>query len=75
MNSRFRLCSLPLLLSIFSTGSYFLPASAHMKGMYETKTEAEKRAAQLKCKGAFQMGDMWMPCATERALHDALQRQ
>lgn len=46
-----------------------------MKGMYETKTEAEKRAAQLKCKGAFQMGDMWMPCATERALHDALQRQ
>lgn len=52
-----------------------LPATAHMKGMYETKAEAEKRAAQLKCKGAFQIGDMWMPCASERALHDALQRQ
>jgi hypothetical protein len=52
-----------------------LPASAHMKGMYDTKADAEKRAAQLKCKGAFQMGDMWMPCASERALHDALQRQ
>jgi len=51
------------------------PATAHMKGMYDTKAEAEKRAAQLKCKGAFQMGDMWMPCASERALHDALQRQ
>jgi len=52
-----------------------LPATAHMKGMYDTKAEAEKRAAQLKCKGAFQMGDMWMPCASERSLHDALQRQ
>jgi hypothetical protein len=52
-----------------------LPATAHMKGMYDTKEEAEKRAAQLKCKGVFQMGDMWMPCASERALHDALQRQ
>ncbi len=51
-----------------------VPAHAHMRGMYATKAEAEKRAAQLKCKGAFVMGDMWMPCATERALHDALQK-
>jgi len=60
-----------LVIGVFSTS----PATAHMKGMYDTKVEAEKRAAQLKCKGAFQMGDMWMPCASERALHDALQRQ
>jgi hypothetical protein len=46
-----------------------------MKGMYGTKAEAERRAAELNCKGAFQMGDMWMPCTNERALHDALQRQ
>ena len=45
-----------------------VPAHAHMRGMYATKAEAEKRAAQLKCKGAFVMGAMWMPCATERAL-------
>lgn len=51
------------------------PSHAHMKGMYETKSEAEARAAQLKCKGAFKMGDDWMPCANERALHDALQRK
>lgn len=51
------------------------PSHAHMKGMYETKSEAEARAAQIKCKGAFRMGDDWMPCENERALHDALQRQ
>ena len=49
-------------------------AHAHMRGMYATKAEAEKRAAELKCKGIFAMGTMWMPCANERALHDALQK-
>jgi hypothetical protein len=49
-------------------------AQAHMRGMYATKAEAEKRAAELKCKGTFAMGTMWMPCANERALHDALQK-
>ena len=52
-----------------------LPALAHMKGMFDTQAAAEARAAQLKCKGAFKMGDKWLPCANERALHDALQRQ
>jgi hypothetical protein len=37
--------------------------------------EAEKRAAQLKGKHTFAMGNMWMPCANERALHDALRRK
>ncbi len=60
-----------LVFEVFSAP----PAIAHMKGMYDTKAEAEKRAAQLKCRGAFQIGNMWMPCATERVLHDALQRQ
>ncbi len=49
-------------------------AHAHMRGMFATKVEAEKRAAELKCKGTFAMGTMWMPCANERALHDALQK-
>lgn len=50
------------------------PAAAHMKGMYATRAEAEARAAQLGCKGAFPMGSLWMPCANERALHEALQK-
>jgi len=51
------------------------PAAAHMKGMFKTRQEAERRAAELKCKGAFAMGSLWMPCANERALHKALQNQ
>lgn len=50
------------------------PAHAHMRGMFATKAEAEKRASELKCKGVFAMGSEWMPCANERALHDALQK-
>lgn len=49
-------------------------AQAHMRGMYATKAEAEQRAAELKCKGTHAMGSEWMPCANERALHDALQK-
>jgi hypothetical protein len=49
------------------------PAAAHMKGMFKTKQEAEQRAAELKCKGAFAMGSLWMPCANEQELHKALQ--
>ncbi|MCP9849242.1 DUF3721 domain-containing protein [Cyanobium sp. Morenito 9A2] len=49
-------------------------AGAHMQGMFKTKAEAEKRAAELKCKGAFAMGSLWMPCANERSLHEALQK-
>jgi hypothetical protein len=57
----------PLLLSA--------PAAAHMKGMFKTKQEAEQRGAELKCKGAFAMGSLWMPCANEQVLHKALQNE
>jgi Protein of unknown function len=30
--------------------------------MFPTRAAAEKRAQQLKCSGAFAMGDQWMPC-------------
>ena len=53
---------------------FAVSAEAHMHGMYATRAQAEKRAAELKCQGAFAMGTMWMPCANERALHDALQK-
>ena len=49
------------------------PTAAHMKGMFKTKQEAEQRAAELKCKGTFAMGSLWMPCASEQQLHKALQ--
>ena len=51
------------------------PAAAHMKGMFKTKQEAEKRAAELKCKGAFAMGSLWMPCANMQDLHKAMDKE
>lgn len=51
------------------------PAQAHMRGMFATKAEAEQRAAELKCKGVFAMGSLWMPCANEQVLHKALQNE
>ena len=51
-----------------------IAANAHMNGMYETQAAAAKRAAELKCEGTFKMDDMYMPCSSERALHEALQK-
>jgi hypothetical protein len=69
MRSLFLIASALALPPLFAVS-----AQAHMRGMYATKAEAEKRAAELNCKGSFAMGTMWMPCANERALHDALQK-
>ena len=52
-----------------------MPVQAHRHGMYATRAEAEKRAMQLQCQGVYAIGDMWMPCASERALHEALQKE
>jgi len=63
------------IVALLIGGSWCVaPAQAHMRGMFATKAEAEKRAAELRCKGVFAMGAMWMPCANERAFHDALQK-
>ena len=66
-----------LLIICLGLGSLALApigAKAHMNGMYETQAAAQKRAAELKCKGTFKMDDMYMPCSSERALHEALQK-
>jgi hypothetical protein len=34
------------------------------KAVFATKAEAEAAAKHFNCKGAHQMGSMWMPCAT-----------
>lgn len=70
---------LALMAALLATPSLTLldgtPASAHAKGMFRTRQEAEQRAAELRCKGAFRMGSMWMPCANEQALHKDLQNE
>lgn len=73
-NDRPCIKSVLTIVSLVVAVAQLQPAQAHMRGMYATKAEAEKRAAELNCKGTFAMGSMWMPCANERALHDALQK-
>jgi hypothetical protein len=62
-------------LALLAAGIAAGPAWAHSQGMYRTRQEAERRAAELKCKGVFAMGALWMPCANEQALHQALQNE
>ena len=64
---------LVLLISAMAPGSN--RAWGHTKGMYSTRAAAEKRAAELRCQGAYPMGDLWMPCANEQRLHKALRHQ
>jgi hypothetical protein len=47
---------------------------AQANDMFPTQAAAQQHAKELKCSGAFPMGKEWIPCANERALHDALQR-
>jgi hypothetical protein len=61
----------PLGLFTVSVGA----AHAQANDMFPTKAAAEQRAKELKCSGAFAMGGEWMPCANERSLHGALQKE
>jgi len=47
---------------------------AQANDMFPTQAAAQQHAKEIKCSGAFPMGKEWIPCANERALHDALQR-
>jgi len=67
-------CNLSALAFIFCLAFYCSAANAHGRGMYRTQVEAEKRATELKCQGSFKIGDAWMPCSSEHAMHEALQK-
>ena len=65
-------CISGISLSVCSTIG--LAAQANTGGvpaMYATKAEAEAAAKQhFKCTGAHQMGNQWMPCATNGQAND-----
>jgi hypothetical protein len=59
--ARFALRALSVAALVVAAGSAW--AQAHTSSdMFATRAAAEKRALQLKCSGAFAMGDHWMPC-------------
>ena len=70
-----RLCgNLSSIVFVFCLAFCCSAAHAHGRGMYRTQAEAEKRAAELKCKGTFKIDDAWMPCSSEHEMHEALQK-
>tara|TARA_B100001939_G_scaffold277473_1_gene245814 strand:- start:1468 stop:1785 length:318 start_codon:yes stop_codon:yes gene_type:complete len=50
------------------------PAHGHGKGIYESRSEAEKRAEVIGCSTVHQNNGKWMPCADEQELHRQLRK-
>ncbi|SBO44434.1 DUF3721 domain-containing protein [Cyanobium sp. NIES-981] len=48
---------------------------AHSKGLYRTQAEAEQQARKLGCSGTHRNNGLWMPCSSERHLHQELRQQ
>ena len=66
------------MVALLLLGSpYVLPAeaSAHAKGLYKTKAEAEQRAKELGCNGTHLNNGLWMPCSHEAQLHKELRQE
>jgi hypothetical protein len=64
------------LALLLSTGLGLATGAAHAQAddMFPTKAAAEKRARQLKCSGAFAMGNDWMPCQNMDAYEKAVSK-
>ena len=60
-------------LALLSPGSGIAHAQAN--DMFPTKAAAERRATELKCSGAFPMGDEWMPCKNFDAYEHAVKKE
>ena len=60
-------------LALLAPGSGIAHAQAN--DMFPTKAAAEHRARELKCSGAFPMGDEWMPCKNFDAYEHALKKE
>ena len=47
---------------------------AHMKGIFLSEEEAEKRSLELGCEGIHKNQEKWMPCKNEKELHIYLRK-
>ena len=65
----------PVLAALALLSLSSRPALAQTNDMVPTKAAAEQRAKQLKCTGAFAMGDAWMPCKNYEAYGQASKHQ
>ena len=49
-------------------------SNAHMKGIFSTEKEAEKKSLELGCVGIHKSQDKWLPCENEKELHKHLRK-
>ena len=47
---------------------------AHMRGIFLSEEQAEKRSLELGCEGIHKNQDRWMPCKNEKELHIFLRK-
>ena len=47
---------------------------AHMKGIFYTEKNAEKKSLELGCIGIHKNKDKWLPCENEKELHKFLRQ-
>ena len=66
----------PLLIAPLILG---MPAATRLEAqandMFPTKAAALQRARQLKCAGAFAMGQQWMPCKNLEAYENTVRQR
>lgn len=70
-----RLLLLSLITPLAFVGIVVPPVHAQAYDMFPTKAAAEKRARELKCSGAFAMGNDWMPCKSFDADEKAVRKE
>ena len=49
-------------------------SNAHMKGIFSTEKEAEKKSLELGCVGIHKNQEKWLPCENEKELHKHLRK-
>ena len=47
---------------------------AHIRGIFISEEDAEKRSLELGCEGIHKKKDKWMPCKNEKELHIYLRK-
>ena len=59
---------------IFGLNIFDIESKAHFRGYYSTEREAREEAKKLGCFGTFKLKKMWMPCESEKKLHEYLRK-
>ena len=63
-----------VLFIIFAFNIIDVELNAHLRGYYSTEREAKEEAKKLGCFGTFKLKKMWMPCESEKKLHEYLRK-